>query len=122
MPGIEAGDGDPLDVLLLMDESAFPGCIVKARVVGVIEAEQDDDGKSIRNDRIIAVANDAHDYADIKKIGDINQNLLKELGQFFVSYNETRGKSFRLLGTKGRKRARRLLKAAVRMQKKRKHA
>ncbi|MGI9034408.1 MAG: inorganic diphosphatase, partial [Pyrinomonadaceae bacterium] len=52
----DGGDGDPLDVLLLMDEPAFTGCIVPARLVGVIEAEQTEDGKRTRNDRLIAVA------------------------------------------------------------------
>ena len=38
IPGTKASDGDPLDVLLLMDEPAYPGCIVEARLVGVLEA------------------------------------------------------------------------------------
>src|SRR6188768_486559 len=42
--GTKAEDGDPLDVLVLMDESAFPGCQVESRLVGVIEAEQVEDG------------------------------------------------------------------------------
>jgi len=44
-----------VDVLLLMDEPAFPGCVVPARLIGVLEAEQIEDGKTIRNDRLIAV-------------------------------------------------------------------
>src|ERR1700730_1275382 len=44
VPSTRAEDGDPIDVLLLMDESAYPGCLVEARLVGVIEAEQDEDG------------------------------------------------------------------------------
>ena len=103
-----------------MDEPAFPGCVVKARLIGVIEAEQEEDGETIRNDRLMAVAKDAHDYADIKSVGDVNKNLLNELEHFFISYNETRGKSFKLLGTKGPKRARELLKSSLRSRKKRK--
>ena len=61
-----------------MDEPAFPGFVVAARLVGVIEAEQQEDGKTIRNDRVVAVATDAHDYADIKSMGDINKDLLKD--------------------------------------------
>jgi inorganic pyrophosphatase len=56
VPGTKAEDGDPLAVLLLMDEPAFPGCVVKAMIIGVTESEQSEDGKTIRNDRIIAVA------------------------------------------------------------------
>src|SRR4051812_26311118 len=52
LPHTLADDGDPIDVLLLMDEQAFPGCLVKARLVGVIEAEQGKDKKATRNDRL----------------------------------------------------------------------
>src|SRR5215212_9852523 len=54
-PSTLGGDGDPLDVLLLMDEPAFAGCLVPARLVGVIEAEQTEKGNTARNDRLIAV-------------------------------------------------------------------
>ncbi len=40
LPSTKGGDGDPLLVLVLMDEPAFPGCVLKCRVIGVIEAEQ----------------------------------------------------------------------------------
>jgi inorganic pyrophosphatase len=56
IPGTIGEDGDPLDVLLLMDEPVFTGCLVEARVLGVIEAEQTEKGKTERNDRLIAVA------------------------------------------------------------------
>ena len=52
IPSTIGGDGDPLDVLVLMDEPAFPGCLVPARIVGVIEADQTErDGTIHRNDR-----------------------------------------------------------------------
>jgi len=42
VPSTEAEDGDPIDVLVLMDEPAFPGCVLKCRPIGVIEGEQSD--------------------------------------------------------------------------------
>lgn len=60
IPSTIGGDGDPLDVLLLMDEPAFPGCLVSSRLIAVIEAEQTErDGETTRNDRLIAVAADS---------------------------------------------------------------
>jgi inorganic pyrophosphatase len=56
IPGTVADDGDPLDALVLMDEPAFCGCLIESRLVGVIEAEQSEEGKTERNDRLIAVA------------------------------------------------------------------
>src|SRR5918912_4248095 len=49
VPSTVGGDGDPLDVLVLMDDPAFPGCLVAARLIGVIQAEQTEkDGKTER--------------------------------------------------------------------------
>src|SRR5215212_5641394 len=51
VPSTRADDGDPLDVLILMDEPAFVGAVVPCRLVGVIEAEQTEkDGETVRND------------------------------------------------------------------------
>jgi inorganic pyrophosphatase len=113
VPRTKAQDGDPIDVLLLMDESAYPGCLVEARLVGVIEAEQVEDGKTIRNDRLVAVAIEAHDYQDVKTIRDINTSLLEELEHFFKSYNESQGRQFRLLGSKGPQPALKLLNKTI---------
>jgi inorganic pyrophosphatase len=56
IPSTKGGDGDALDILILMDEPAFVGCLVPAKLIGVIEAEQTEDGQTTRNDRLIAVA------------------------------------------------------------------
>src|SRR5215213_9695961 len=63
VPSTLGGDGDPLDVLLLMDEPAFPGCLVEARLLGVVEAEQTErGGERTRNDRLVAVAAKARNH------------------------------------------------------------
>jgi inorganic pyrophosphatase len=56
VPGTHGADGDALDVLVLPDEPLFPLCLVQARLIGLIEAEQMQEGKTIRNDRMVAVA------------------------------------------------------------------
>src|SRR6267154_3613927 len=71
VPSTLAEDGDPLDVLVLMDEPAFPGCLVKCRVIGVIEGEQRDKKDKTRNDRIIAIEHANHSFADIKVLDDL---------------------------------------------------
>jgi|SRR5690242_8344834 len=101
IPSTRAEDGDPLDVLILMDEPAFPGCLVEARLVGVIEAEQVENGKAERNDRLVAVCNASHTHSDIKSLKDINESLLDEVEKFFVNYNGTEGKKFKVLARKG---------------------
>ena len=109
IPQTRAQDGDPLDVLLLIDEPVFPGCVVEARVVGVIEAEQSEDKKTVRNDRVLAVGTQSRVYGDIKKPGDLRSNMLKELELFFVAYNKAQGKKFKILGCKGADTAMKLI-------------
>lgn len=110
IPSTLGGDRDPLDVLLLMDEAAFPGCLVPARLIAVIEAEQTErDGETTRNDRLIAVAADSHTHKDLRSLSDINETLLDEIEHFFISYNEIKGKSFNPLGRFGHIKAARLV-------------
>jgi inorganic pyrophosphatase len=112
LPRTIGGDGDPLDVLVLMDEPAFPGCLLCVRIIGVIQGEQTEDGETNRNDRILAVAQATHTYANIKKISDLPRHFLKELETFFVNYHQLEGKTFKLLGCKGEQAAFTLLKQA----------
>src|SRR5260370_26606804 len=55
LPSTKGGDGDPLDVLVLMDEPAFPGCVLNFRVIGVIEGDQVNKKKKQRNNRMVAI-------------------------------------------------------------------
>src|SRR3954466_14517107 len=88
VPGTVGEDGDPLDVLVLRDEPAFTGCLIPVRLIGVIEANQTEDGQTFRNDRLVAVAENAHNYRDLQSLKDMNENLLDELVHFFESYNQ----------------------------------
>lgn len=112
VPCTKADDGDPVDVLVLMDEPAFPGCMLTCRVIGVIEGEQfPKNGKGkIRNDRIIAVERDAHSWTDIRTIDDLGKQFERELEEFFVNYHRLSNKHYRILGLKGPKHARDLVK------------
>ena len=112
IPSTKAEDGDPIDVLILMDESAFPGCVVEARIVGVIEGEQTKDGKSERNDRLLAVAEPSHTHSDVNSIKDLNDAFLRELEAFFVNYHSNDGEQFKVLACKGPQAALKRLKKA----------
>jgi inorganic pyrophosphatase len=115
VPSTKGGDGDPLDVLVLLDEAAFVGCLVVVRLVGVVEAEQtEEDGETVRNDRLIAVAEKARNHKDVRSLGQLNEHLLDEIEHFFVSYNEMKGVEFKPLGRFGPKRAERLIEEGTR--------
>lgn len=108
--GTKAADGDPLDALVLMDQPAFPGVLVEARLIGVIEAEQTEDGKTERNDRLIVVAEESRTHEQIKTVNDLDKTLIKEIEEFFVTYNKEHGKKFKPISCQGPKRAERLVK------------
>jgi inorganic pyrophosphatase len=112
LPQTLAPDGDPIDVLLLMDEPAFPGCAVRARLIGVIEGEQLDGKVKLRNDRLVAVAEANHMYANIRSLEDLPREWRLELQKFFVNYHDLEGKKYRLLGCKGADVALQLIKEA----------
>ena len=115
LPGTLAEDGDPVDVLVLMDEPAFPGCLLAARLLGVIEAEQTErDGVTTRNDRLIAVADRDPLYGEFRSFADLGARTLAQIEHFFVSYNQIAGKRFTPLTRAGVPRARALIRAAER--------
>ncbi len=60
VPSTLGEDGDPLDVMVFLDEQVPPGVVVRCRLVGVILATQTKDGASMRNDRLLAVADKSH--------------------------------------------------------------
>jgi inorganic pyrophosphatase len=113
VPGTRGGDGDPLDVLVLMDEPAFVGCLVAARLIGVIEAEQTEGGGTVRNDRLIAVAARSRNHRDIRELAQMGGNLVDEIEHFFVSYNQIKGRRFEPQGRSGPGRALQLVEEAV---------
>lgn len=115
LPGTCGEDGDPLDVLLLMDHPAFCGCVVPSRLIGVIEARQTErDGSAGRNDRLVAVPVKSRVHGDTRSLTDLNATRVHEIGEFFVSYNRVRGKTFEVLGAHGPERAEQLSRAGMR--------
>jgi inorganic pyrophosphatase len=112
IPNTRGEDGDALDVLVLMDEPAFTGCLVASRLLGVIEAKQTEKGKTIRNDRLVAVAANSRTHAHLQALAEIDAKTLDELEHFFISYNEAKGKKFKPLGRYGPARAKAVVRRA----------
>jgi inorganic pyrophosphatase len=114
VPSTLGEDGDPLDIMVLMDAPAHVGCLIDVRIVGIIEARQTEDGETQRNDRLLGVARHTYEHENIQTIKDVSPILLSQVEAFFVSYNQQRGKQFKITGTGGPKRAIRFLKAGIR--------
>jgi inorganic pyrophosphatase len=118
IPGTHAEDGDPLDVLVLTEAIVFPGCVVNAREVGIIEAEQTEEGETIRNDRVVAVEINSRDYEEMKAVDDLGKRMMDEIEAFFVQYNKLQGRKFKIIGLKSARHAGQLIEQSMRAARK----
>lgn len=96
IPSTVAEDGDPVDVLILAEEDLPIGCLLTARLLGVIEAEQTEAGKTVRNDRLIAKVAHSRLFADVREVTDLGSSFSDELGRFFTAYYALKGQSFEI--------------------------
>jgi inorganic pyrophosphatase len=113
IPSTLGEDGDPLDVLVLIDTDVFPGCLVKARLVGVIEAKQKDGEKVERNDRLIAVHTKSATWDKITELDDLPSGLVEQIEHFFISYHDLHEIEFKPIGRKGAKHALKLIQQGI---------
>jgi inorganic pyrophosphatase len=100
--------------LILSDEGTFPGCEIEGRIIGVLKANQTEDGKQNRNDRLIAVAAASVLYRNITELSDLEPAVLKQVEDFFVNYQKVRDIEFVILKREGSKSASRLISGASR--------
>jgi inorganic pyrophosphatase len=117
IPSTLAEDGDPVDVMVLMDAPAHVGCLIEVRIIGIISAEQTEDGKTETNDRLLGVAVHSYEHEDVQSIGEVSKTLLDQVEEFFVSYNKQRGKKYKITGTGGPKKAIKFLKSGIQAHK-----
>lgn len=109
MPQTLAEDGDPLDVLILVVQPTFPGCVVAARPIGLLRMV--DDGKP--DDKILAVPVGEPEYADIYSHGQIFPHKLRTISHFFETYKMLEGKQTSTLGWADGAAARRSIVASM---------
>jgi inorganic pyrophosphatase len=80
--GSLAQDGDPLDVLVVIAEPTFPGCVVRARPIGVLDMA-DEKGHDYK---ILAVAHDDPRWEGASELEDVSPHRLREIENFFETY------------------------------------
>ena len=101
IPSTLAGDGDPLDVMALVDEPAPVGAMLQVRLIGVIEAEEKEKGDIERNDRVLAVVDCSRVYAEIETPDDLPDEFVQNLVDFWINKDKLEGKAFKSLGIQG---------------------
>jgi inorganic pyrophosphatase len=105
IPSTLGDDGDPLDVLVLVDTPSFPGCVQEVRPIGVLMMVDQGQG----DEKIIAVGEGNPRYNDVVSYEDIYPHILKEITHFFSIYKDLEGKSVQVNGWKGAEEAREII-------------
>lgn len=110
IPDTRAGDGDPLDILVLSSVPTFPGCRIPARVVGVLDMA-DDKGEDTK---ILAVVDVDPRFSHIRDMDDVAPHLKREIEHFFQVYKDLEGKTAEIRGWRNRDEALAEIRAARR--------
>ncbi len=96
IPNTLADDGDPLDGMVIMDEPTFPGCIITARPIGMLEMIDGGD----RDEKILCVPEEDPRYSQVKSLKDIAPHRQDEIAEFFRTYKNLENKVTEILGWK----------------------
>ena len=88
IPGTTAGDGDPLDVLVLVDQPSFSGCVIEVRPVGLLEMTD----QGARDEKVLAVASGNPRYVEVNDYRDVYDHVVREIEHFFSIYKQLEGK------------------------------
>ena len=95
-------DEDPFDVMVLVEDQTFPGCVIEARPVALMK--MDDDGE--QDDKVIAVPREDPRFDHIEDLEDIPQQTIDEIDEFFSTYkNLEEGKEVETQGWEDRQAA-----------------
>lgn len=114
IPGTRAADGDALDVVVVGLPPTFPGCVVTAKLIGVLRARQVEHKKTIRNDRLIGVGETPVNESPLQRLEDLEPRQLADMERFFEVYNAAQGREFKITGRGDRRSAEAALERAIR--------
>ena len=96
IPNTLADDGDPLDGIVVMDQPTFPGCVITARPIGMLEMIDGGD----RDEKLLCVPAEDPRYANVHSLKDFDPHRLEEVAEFFRTYKNLEKKETEILGWK----------------------
>lgn len=105
IPSTLSADGDALDIIILVTDATFPGCLLEARAVGVLKMID----QGVPDQKLLAVAKASPTHAEIHSHTGLASHILREIEHFFSIYKELEGKHTEVKGWKGVADARRLI-------------
>ena len=96
IPSTLAEDGDPLDILILVAQPTFTGCLIQARPLGLLEMLD----QGVKDEKVFAVASCNPRFEEVHNYTDVNAHVLREIEHFFSIYKDLEGKRVKLSGWK----------------------
>ena len=111
VPGTRGADGEPLDAMVMVDESTFPGCLVEARIIGVLTIES---SSGPPEQKLLGVPVREPRFAEYDDVSDVPGHMLREIEHFFDVFKDLEGSNIEVLGWEGAQEVRELLEEAIR--------
>jgi inorganic pyrophosphatase len=105
IPGTLAEDNDPMDILCLVNEPSFTGCLIEVRPVGILNMVDNDEG----DQKVLAVPNRNPRYDQIHTMDQVFPHVKREIEHFFTIYKELEGRLTRMEGWGGPREARKAI-------------
>ncbi|MBK8792438.1 MAG: inorganic diphosphatase [Holophaga sp.] len=109
IPHTLADDGDPLDILVMIQGATYPGVVIESRPIGALKM-RDDKGQ---DDKIMSVAANDPNFAHVKELKDLPPHLLREVEHFFLTYKNLEAKDVHSEGWADRTEALVLIENAI---------
>ena len=109
VPSTLSEDGDPIDVLVLVDSPSFPGCVMDVRPIGVLQMLD----QGVPDEKILAVGRSNPRYADVWNYTEIYPHMLREITHFFAIYKDLEGKRVEVKGWRDASQAREAIVASM---------
>ncbi|MGB9937953.1 MAG: inorganic diphosphatase [Methanobacterium sp.] len=107
-------DGDPMDIMVLMEQPTFPGCVIETRPIGIMRMIDGEDN----DDKILGVPINDPRFKDINDIDDVPKHLLDEIAHFFKEYKHLEGKTTEILGWENASKAFEAVEHSIELYKK----
>jgi inorganic pyrophosphatase len=101
VPETCAGDGDPLDAMVVVTEPTFPGCVIPVKAIGILRM-QDDKGQ---DDKVVCVPHHDPNWRVLEDLEDLGDSLRNEIEHFFSIYKQPEGKEVTIDGWYGKEEA-----------------
>lgn len=94
IPQTLAEDGDPLDILVMVNEPTFSGCLIEARVIGLFRMRD----RGVNDFKILGVPNKDPLFEEYRNLRNAPSHFLREVEHFFATYKQLEGVTIETMG------------------------